>query len=73
MKATISEKGQVTIPKPIRHRMGLSAGIVVDFKEQQGKIVVTKLSPSDPIEGLVGVIKSMDVDQYLDNIRGKVN
>lgn len=37
MKAVISEKGQVTIPKPLRDRLGLRPGHILDFTEEPGR------------------------------------
>jgi AbrB family looped-hinge helix DNA binding protein len=34
MKATITSKGQVTIPREIRQRLRLHAGHVIDFDEK---------------------------------------
>src|SRR5450759_5210080 len=36
MKATVSEKGQVTIPKRLRERLGIRAGQMLDFEEPDG-------------------------------------
>ena len=33
MKAVVSEKGQVTIPKTLRDRLGIRPGQVLDFAE----------------------------------------
>ena len=41
MKTTISKKGQVTIPKPLRDRLGLLPGQVLDFEEEKGRLVGT--------------------------------
>ncbi len=32
MAVTVTRKGQVTIPKPVRDRLGISAGSKVDFE-----------------------------------------
>ena len=42
MNAIVSEKGQVTIPKPIRDDLGLEAGSILAFAEDEGRIIVTK-------------------------------
>ena len=55
MKATIGERGQVVIPKPLRDRMGLRPGQQLEFDEDEGRIVVTKAAPADdPIEAVQG-------------------
>ena len=43
MNAVVSEKSQVTIPKPIRDDLGLEAGSVLAFTEDKGRIIVTKI------------------------------
>ena len=45
MKTTISEKGQVTIPKPLRVRLGLFSGQVLEVKEESGRLVMAKSVP----------------------------
>jgi AbrB family looped-hinge helix DNA binding protein len=48
MNAILSEKGQVTIPKIIRDELGLEAGVVLDFHEEQGRIIVAKVTKNPP-------------------------
>jgi antitoxin PrlF len=56
MKTTVSEKGQITIPKRLRDRLGLQAGTVLDFEEAEGKLVGRKLVPADHLDDLVGIL-----------------
>jgi AbrB family looped-hinge helix DNA binding protein len=73
MNAVLSEKGQVTIPKKIRDRMGLRTGTLLSFETTGGKMVVTKVSPTDPLDALVGILKTtISTDHYMAEIRGKV-
>ena len=68
MKAVLSEKGQVTIPKKIRMEYGLEPGTVLDFVEEEGAILVRKVVPTDPIRAWRGrgkVPGKMGVDEYL--------
>lgn len=44
---TVSERGQVVIPKEIRKEMGLSKNAGVAMKTIDGKLVVTKINLSD--------------------------
>ena len=48
MKTTVSEKGQVTIPKPLRDQLGLSTGTVLDFTSENGRLTASKLLQEDP-------------------------
>lgn len=71
MKTTVSEKGQVTIPKRLRDRLGLLPGTILDFEEAGGRLIGRKLVPADHLEELVGVIDVPEgVDAYLDDTRG---
>ena len=39
MRAKVAERGQVRIPKVLRERLGIRPGTVLDFKEDQGKLI----------------------------------
>jgi len=72
MKAIVSEKGQVTIPKACRDRLGLKAGSVLIFEARDGKLVAAKQQPEDAFHKWRGRAKlpgGLSVDQYLDKIR----
>jgi AbrB family looped-hinge helix DNA binding protein len=47
MKAIVSEKGQVTIPKACRDRLGLRAGTVLEFEAEGGRLVAVKRQAGD--------------------------
>jgi AbrB family looped-hinge helix DNA binding protein len=50
MATTVTSKGQVTIPKPIRERLGIKAGNAVDFElAVDGRIVIIKVDGANPI------------------------
>jgi AbrB family looped-hinge helix DNA binding protein len=44
MKAIVREKGQVTIPKELRDRLGIRTGQTLDFKAEDGKLIAVKAS-----------------------------
>ena len=50
MSTTLTLKGQVTIPKPIRDAMGLTPGTAIDFAlNQHGEVVLQKaIDPKVP-------------------------
>ncbi len=47
MQSTVSEKGQVTIPKRLRESMGLRAGTALQFCSESGKLVARKKTDDD--------------------------
>lgn len=49
MRTVVSEKGQITIPKALRDRLGLEAGVVLDFREENGRLIGEKRLEEDPI------------------------
>ena len=71
MKTTISEKGQITIPKAVRDRLGLRAGQVLEVKEERGRIVLTKRVAEDSFASVVGILKpGKSTDEMIEELRG---
>jgi AbrB family looped-hinge helix DNA binding protein len=71
MVSKVSEKGQITIPKPLRESLGIEAGEEMAFEERDGTIVVRRTGRSTPIRRLVGLVRErVDVDAYLADARG---
>ena len=72
MKTVVSEKGQVTIPKRLRERLGIRAGEVLDFEEDHGRLVATKLTTRDAVDELFGVLEVEDAtDTLMRRLRGE--
>jgi AbrB family looped-hinge helix DNA binding protein len=72
MKTTVSEKGQITIPKNIRHEMSLTAGTVLEISIINGQIVAQKRqkeSVKGRWRGKGKLPSNLDVDGYLRSIR----
>ena len=73
MKTIVSEKGQVTIPKAIRDKLGLRPGTVLELDAVAGKLVGVKKEQNDPISQWLGKGKlpgGVGVDEYLRRVRG---
>ena len=77
MSTTVTSKGQVTIPKPIRDRLGLKRGSAVNFElASDGRVVVVnagrKAKPvRDRFERIRGTLKSdMTTDEIMALMRG---
>jgi len=75
LKATVADRGQVTIPKPLRDKLGIASGTVVVFELRNGKLFLTKEIAGDPVALVYGCLKdrtSFDsTDSYINEIRGK--
>ncbi len=71
--ATVTSKGQVTVPKPIRDRLNLHAGDRLDFVlEEEGKVILRKASI--PIQELEGILhradrKSVSLEEMKETVR----
>jgi antitoxin PrlF len=73
MKAIISEKGQITVPKACRDRLGLRPGTVLDFEAVGGKLVGSKRVSEDVFRKWRGKGRlpvGLGVDAYLNRVRG---
>ena len=72
MKTTVSEKGQVTIPKALRDRLGIRPGAILDVHEEGGRLVATKQSTEDAVSRVYGILKvRRRTDRLMDSLRGK--
>ena len=69
----MTEKGQVTIPKPIRDRLGIRAGEVLEFEEQPGgEVVARKAATRSPVDELYGVLRDRGgTDELVERLRGE--
>lgn len=72
MKAVVSEKGQVTIPKRLRDQLGIKPGQVLEFDEDQGRIVARKAPRTDAVSSVYGVLKlGRSTDEHIAAVRGE--
>jgi AbrB family looped-hinge helix DNA binding protein len=73
VKTRVSKKGQVTIPKALRVRLGIRTGQVLEVREENGCLVVSKQTPlPDPIDRLYGILKlGRRTDDIMKELRGE--
>ena len=73
MKSVVSEKGQVTIPKRLRERLGIKPGQLLDFRDEAGMLVAQKVKEDDPLRKVYGILKTRQTtDQIIEALRGPV-
>jgi len=76
MATTVTSKGQVTIPKPVRDRLGIDAGSTVEFEMVlDGRVVLVKVDTDRPVsrfEALRGRAgRGLSTDQIMALTRGE--
>lgn len=76
MKANVTSKGQVTIPKELRDRFGIEPGAQVDFAAAEDGIrlrkVVDRRKQAKVLGCLKTELKGRAVAELLDELRGPV-
>ena len=71
MKTIVSEKGQITIPKQLRTRLGLRKGEVLEVNERKGKLVLMKQASHDAFDKYFGVLNlGASTDEVMNILRG---
>jgi AbrB family looped-hinge helix DNA binding protein len=71
MKAVVSEKGQVTIPKQLRDRLGIRAGEVLEFEEDAGRLIAVKQQRRAPLDSVYGILQVAETtDELITELRG---
>lgn len=57
MKATVADRGQVTIPKALRERLGITPRTVLEFHEENSRLVAEKAQQTDPVTQVLGCLR----------------
>ena len=72
--AKITSKGQITLPKELRTRLGIGPGDEVEFVEENGVFWLKKKvreSPFSEYRGFLRELKGCDPDQLIQELRGQ--
>jgi AbrB family looped-hinge helix DNA binding protein len=76
MKATVTSKGQVTIPVALRRKFKLDAGTVLEFDDRADCLKATKAFDPGRMRSVVGIAKTAlagkTTRQWLEELRGPV-
>jgi len=68
----VTSKGQVTVPKEVREKMGLKPGDEVDFEETQDGVLISKHIEENPFEKWRGVDEAEEtVEEAMERLRGE--
>jgi AbrB family looped-hinge helix DNA binding protein len=70
MRAVVAERGQVTIPKPLRDKLGIRPGTALEFSAKDGTLVARK-AETDPVSQVFGCLgRRIDTDSFVRAVRG---
>ena len=74
--ATVTSKGQITLPKEVRDRLGIHPGSEVEFEIEDGRAIMHKRVSEEAIERWQGYLKGKlwtdRTDELMDELRGEV-
>lgn len=71
--AKLTSKGQITIPKQVREKIGISPGEDLAFEEKNGIFYVKKVPRKSPFNKWVGYLKARErkkTDIIVEELRG---
>lgn len=69
----ISERGQITIPKPLRDRFGFYKNVEIEMISTKQGILIQKHSRGrHPVDSVYGILnRPSDTDTYIEKVRGR--
>ena len=69
----ISERGQVTIPKPLRDRFGMNPNVEVEITATENGLLIRKRTAAKhPVDRIHGIVPGRGrTDDYVEAIRGR--
>jgi AbrB family looped-hinge helix DNA binding protein len=72
MKARVDGRGQVTIPKQVRERLGVKPGTILEFSEEHGRLIAVKSCGADPVSEVYGCLgKKIDTVATIARLRSR--
>lgn len=71
MEAIVTESGDVRIPEELRRKLGITPRTVLEFHEEDGKLVAVKAVCGDPVSRVMGCLQSdKPTDELMAYVRG---
>lgn len=74
LTAKLTSKGQITIPKKVRDKLGVQAGERIGFEEKNGVFYIKKSMKKSPFDKWVGKLKGrhrQKTDDIISDLRGQ--
>ena len=69
----VSERGQITIPKPLRDRFGMNPDVEVEITPtEEGLLIQKRTAARHPVDRVYAVLgRRGSTDDYIEKIRGR--
>jgi AbrB family looped-hinge helix DNA binding protein len=74
LSTKVTSKGQITIPKKVRDKLGISQGERILFHEENGVFYIKKWVKKSPFDKWMGYLKKQKgkkPDEIVEELRGK--
>ncbi len=74
--ARVTSKGQITLPKKVREKLGVQPGEAVGFEEMDDQVFIRKAVPRSPFDkwvGKLGHLRGKRSDDIVKEARGHDN
>ena len=71
---TVTDKGQVTIPRDVRKQLGIEPGTQLEFEVRGEQVVMTKAlaTAADRVRSVMGIAgRGLNTDRIIEHLRGK--
>ena len=73
MKAKVAERGQATIPKKLRNSLGIRPGTLLEFSENEGRLIAVKAESLETIDKVYGCLgRGRRTDEVIKELRGGI-
>ena len=71
--AKVTSKGQITLPKMVRQKLGVEPGEAVAFIEKEDKIFIKRAVKPSPFDKWTGALKknAKSTDRLVNELRGE--
>ena len=71
--AKITSKGQITLPKKVRQKLGVEPGEIVSFEEKEDMIFIRKAVRPSPFDRWKGALnaRAKSTDEIITDLRGE--
>lgn len=72
VKAKVTSKYQITLPKGIREKLGIQKGDEVIFEGKDGEMLIKVEKKLDPVEAIEGILEGEDLEDLRSKAASKM-